>query len=336
MNNGTSDRSISLIVPCWRDEENALAFAQEWSGHPLIHEIIIAAVHDNRDGGMSSVASQTCGNGTELVHPRSTSSRVEAKIKRCDTDHPGRGPQMNLGAKLASGDVLLFHHVDSLLMDEHLRSLVDTMRHSQYVGGAFYRKFDERHPRLRRLETFERWHCRAFGTIYGDQTLFVRRDHFQRIGGFASIPLMEDVEFSRRLRRSGKIRLLDPPMKSSPRKQIEQGAWKVTLLNLLFLVFFRCGVAPERLHRWYYARKTKAAGLWKKRWNAFRNPIDEEKTQILKERWNSLTGRTATPESDFRPSSHPLRIHSRRELLFVPLHALLSAQRMRIAFPFLR
>ena len=89
--------------------------------------------------------------------------------------------QMNLGAQLATGDVLVFHHVDSILTEAHLRSIADALGDSRCVGGAFYRKFDERHPRLRALEKFERWHCRAFGTIYGDQTVFVRHDHFQEL-----------------------------------------------------------------------------------------------------------------------------------------------------------
>ena len=146
---------------------------------------------------------------------------------------------------------------------------------------------------MRRLENFERAHCRAFGTIYGDQSLFVRRDHFVRLGGFATVPLMEDVEFSRRLRRSGKVVLLDPPMRTSPRKQIEQGAWRVTLRNLLFLILFRLGVSAERLHRRYYA--LPRASRWRARWQAFRHPISGEKAEILRARWNSLPLELQTP-----------------------------------------
>jgi hypothetical protein len=65
---------------------------------------------------------------------------------------------------------------------------------------------------------------------------------------------MEDVEFSLRLRRSSRIALLDPPMSSSPARQIEQGAWRTTMRNMLFLVLFRCGVPADFLHRWYYRR----------------------------------------------------------------------------------
>jgi hypothetical protein len=222
---------ISLIVPCWKDEEHAIEFAEKWANHPLIREVVVAAVRDQ----------------SQLQQPN-------GKIKRCQSDRPGRGLQLNLGAKIATGEVLLFHHVDSILTEEHLQSVVNSMRNRDLVGGAFYRKFDGRHPHLRWLEKFERWHCRAFGTIYGDQSVFVRRNHFWSIGGFAPIPLMEDVELSARLRRSGQIKLLDPPMESSARKQIERGPWSVTMRNLLFLILFRCGIAAERLHEWYYGR----------------------------------------------------------------------------------
>jgi hypothetical protein len=275
---------ISLIIPCWKDHAAALAFASEWAGHPSIYEVIIAGV---RNGGTTSVSSPTSVDDTEVVPPAST------KIKRCATNAPSRGAQMNLGAHLASGDVLLFHHVDSVLTDAHLLSLQHAMRNTHFVGGGFYRKFDERHPGLRRLENFERVHCRAFGTIYGDQSLFVRRDHFVRLGGFAPVPLMEDVEFSRRLRRSGEVVLLDPPMQTSPRKQIEQGPWRVTARNLLFLVLFRLGVSPERLHGWYYA--PPRVSRWRARWQAFRCPISGEKAEILRARWNSLPRELQTP-----------------------------------------
>ena len=227
--------TISLIVPCWKDFQLALDFARKWSGHPLVHEVIVAGV----EGELAKNAA------------------IDRTIKLCVSPRPSRGAQMNRGAEFATGDVLLFHHVDSTLTEPHLHALAEAMRDARYVGGGFYRKFDERHSWLRRLEKIERWHCRVFGTIYGDQSVFVRRDHFRRIGGFAPIPLMEDVDLSRRLRRSGKVVLLDPPMQSSPRNQLERAAWKITLRNSLFLVLFRLGLSAERLHRWYYATPTE-------------------------------------------------------------------------------
>ena len=229
------DPRITLIIPCWRDVAAAWELARRHANSPLIFEVIIAGVRG------------------QDAFP------VEGRIKICQVDRPGRGLQMNLGANAASGDMLLFHHVDSLLTDGHLRALKEIARAPHLVGGAFYRKFDERHPWMLWAEPIERWHSRTFGALYGDQSLFVRREHFLRMGGFAPLPLMEDVEFSLRLRRSGSIALLDPPMSSSPARQLEQGAWRTTIRNLLFLLLFRGGVSPEFLHAWYYRRAPKVA-----------------------------------------------------------------------------
>jgi len=76
---------ISLIVPCWKDEEHAIEFAEKWANHPLIREVIVAAVRG------------------ECHLPQ-----ANEKIKRCQSSRPGRGLQLNLGAKIATGEVLLF------------------------------------------------------------------------------------------------------------------------------------------------------------------------------------------------------------------------------------
>jgi GT2 family glycosyltransferase len=162
---------------------------------------------------------------------------------------------MNDGAAAATGDVLVFLHADTEMEQPHLTAISDAMVDGQFVGGAFYRAFDERHPRLRWLEPIARFLTRNGGTLFGDQTVFVRRDVFERLGGFAEIPLMEDVEFSRRLRRAGPVMIADPPIRTSPRHHIENGAWRTTIRNGLFLLLFKLGVSAERLHAIYYARR---------------------------------------------------------------------------------
>jgi hypothetical protein len=159
---------------------------------------------------------------------------------------------MNMGAAAARGAILVFQHSDTDLSDEHLAAIEAAMTDSQTVGGAFFRKFDDRHPRLRWLEKVGRFLTSHGGTLYGDQSVFVRRDIFCTLGGFAEIPLMEDVEFSRRLRAAGKVVVLDPPVQSSARRHLRRGAWLTSIQNGLFIVLFKLGVSPERLHRWYY------------------------------------------------------------------------------------
>ena len=153
---------------------------------------------------------------------------------------------------MRAGEILLFHHADTELTDEHLASLRAAMADPDVGGGAFRRHFDERHPWLRWLEPWEALRCRLGGPLFGDQSIFVRRAEFEALGGYADLPLMEDVEFSIRLRRRCRLRLLAPAIRSSPRKHLEQGRWRTTLTNALFLLLYTCGFAPSRLHAWYY------------------------------------------------------------------------------------
>jgi rSAM/selenodomain-associated transferase 2 len=172
---------------------------------------------------------------------------------------PNRGAQMNVGAMFANGDVVLFQHADTELTDAHLAAIEQALRDPAIVGGAFYRKFDERHPRLMWLEEVARMLTRRGGTLYGDQSIFVRRELFLQMQGFAKIPLMEDMEFSRRLRAAGKVAVLDPPVRTSPRKHKKHGAWKTSIQNAAFIVLYKCGVSPTTLHRWYYAGRQPTA-----------------------------------------------------------------------------
>jgi hypothetical protein len=163
-----------------------------------------------------------------------------------------RGEQLNLGAAVAGGDVIVFQHSDTDLENAHLAAIEAALADPQIIGGAFFRKFDGRHPRLMWLESVARFLTKHGGTLYGDQSIFVRRDVFIMLHGFAKIPLMEDVEFSRRLRAAGKIAVLDPPVQSSARRHLRKGAWRTSIQNGLFIVLYNLGVSPHRLHRWYY------------------------------------------------------------------------------------
>ena len=228
--NGTKSASISVIIPIWREGETLLSLVPNLKSWRQIREVIVSAAEPVFD---------------------LRRQLEEAGAIFLDNPKPNRGRQLNEGARIATGDWLLFQHADTELCREHVEALA-ALNESDVVGGAFYRAFDDRHPHLRFLEPLERWHSRAFGTVYGDQSIFVRREQFLRIGGWAEMPLMEDVDLSRRLRASGKIKLLDPPIRSCARTQIARGPWRVTLRNLIFLILFRCGVPVESLHRWYY------------------------------------------------------------------------------------
>jgi rSAM/selenodomain-associated transferase 2 len=222
---------ISVVIPSWRDGENLRALLPLLKAQSSVHETIVV---DASGDGIAEAITLDAG-ATYIPCPR-----------------PNRGEQMNLGAAASTGDVILFQHCDTRLETPHLESIQRALSDRQIIGGAFHRKFDDRHPRLRPLESVTRFLARHGGTLYGDQSIFVRREVFERLGGFAAIPLMEDVEFSRRLRAAGKVAVLDPPVASSARRHQRKGAWRTTMQNGLFIVLYNLGVSPHRLHRWYY------------------------------------------------------------------------------------
>jgi rSAM/selenodomain-associated transferase 2 len=230
---------ISVVVPVWREHDALAGLLPLLATAPEVREVIVSAAEPDFD-----VQREVEDFGATMVN----------------AGRPNRGRQLDLGAARSSGAWLLFHHADSRITGEHLAAL-GAVNPAAFVGGAFYRRFDERHPALRWLEPIERWHNRSFGALFGDQSIFVRRERFFALGGFRGLPLMEDVDFSLRLRRSGRVILLDPPIASSPRKHLAQGPWRTTMVNAILLALYRCGVSPERLHAWYYrtGRKVSAS-----------------------------------------------------------------------------
>ena len=225
---------ITLIVPVWGDDALLVDLVNRLLFHQRPIEWIVAAVEPSeelRDLGRSG------------------------KICLLVCEKPSRGAQMNAGAMEARGSLLCFHHADSELGPEHLAALAAAAKTDGIVGGAFHRQFDDRHFWMKRWERLVRRLSAAAGPLFGDQSIFVKADVFHQMGGFADIPLMEDVEFSRRLRRMGRITLLDPPLWSSPRRFRRLGNLRTLLLNALFIVLFYFGVSPHTLHRWYYGER---------------------------------------------------------------------------------
>jgi rSAM/selenodomain-associated transferase 2 len=222
---------ISVVVPSWRDAENLAILLPALTRLDHVAETIVV-------------------DASADAEVERTALSAGANFVACPA--PNRGEQMNIGAAVATGDVIVFHHSDTDLEDAHLAAIKTALANPQIIGGAFFRKFDGRHPRLMWLESVARFLTRHGGTLYGDQSIFVRRDAFEKLGGFARIPLMEDVEFSRRLRAAGKVAVLDPPVQSSGRRHLRKGAWRTSIQNGLFIVLYNLGVSPHRLHRWYY------------------------------------------------------------------------------------
>lgn len=167
----------------------------------------------------------------------------------------GRGPQLNLGAASTSAARLLFLHADCRLPEGWMSALSRVMD-DQKVALACFRLRTLSSARSKPSALHRLWlrvfdlRSRGLGLPYGDQGFAVRRAVFEEAGRFPEIPLMEDVSFARACRRLGKVHHLPLEMRTTARR-VEQMPLKTIMMLATFPTFFRLGVAPETLARWY-------------------------------------------------------------------------------------
>jgi rSAM/selenodomain-associated transferase 2 len=167
----------------------------------------------------------------------------------------GRARQMNAGARAARGEVLLFLHADTRLPEGALAAVEAAVSAPGVVAGRFDVRFDNARPVFRMIAWFMNRRSRWSGISTGDQAMFVCREVFEAVGGYPEMPLMEDVELCRRLKRRGRIAALRLRVTTSARKWEREGAVRTIVLMWALRLLYMAGVAPARLHRWYYRRE---------------------------------------------------------------------------------
>ena len=219
---------LSVIVPTFNEEAVIAEALQRALATLAPHELIVA------DGcSADRTAERARSYATVLTLPGT------------------RGAALNHAASIATGDVLLFLHADTMTSEGAAAAIAHALERPNVVGGAFRLRLD--HPgRLAALVTFNvNLRSSLLNTFFGDQAMFVRRDVFTRAGGFKDWSVMEDLEILARLRRYGRLVLLDLEVLSSARRHQSSGwlrtlgtIWGMTLLN-------RFGVPGHAMRRWY-------------------------------------------------------------------------------------
>ncbi len=210
-----------------------------------------AAIRSARDAGVDEVVVADGGSadGTADVARRLADAVIVAPR--------GRAAQMNAGARVASGDVLLFLHADTLLPAGAAAAVRGAVE-SGAVGGAFAVRLGvspgapfARRALLRLVARMINVRARCLRAHTGDQGIFVGRGAFEAIGGFPEIPLMEDVEMSRLLARRGRTALLPVPVVTSARRWESRGPVRTILLMWRLRLSHRLGMSPARCARIY-------------------------------------------------------------------------------------
>lgn len=222
---------LSVIIPAL-NEAPQIAAAIASAGGPEVEIIVV-------DGGSADdTAARAAAAGAVVVHaPR------------------GRARQMNAGAARASGAVLLFLHADTRLPSDFAALVADALADPAVVGGRFDLHLEPSSPLLALTAALINRRSRLTGIATGDQALFVRRAVFDAMGGFADIPLMEDVAFTRDLKRRGRVAALRARVVTSSRRWQRHGVLRTILLMWWLRFLYWCGVAPAELKRRYSDRR---------------------------------------------------------------------------------
>lgn len=223
---------LSAVLPVL-NEEPVIAATLAGARRAGVHEIVVV------DGGSTDRTGEIAGEHADRVlsAPR------------------GRAAQMNAGARVATGDVLVFLHADTLLPDDAATAIGNALRDPGVIGGRFDVDLVPGSALLRLVGALMNLRSRWSGIATGDQAIFVRRAVFESVGGFAEIPLMEDIELSRRLKRAGRIAPLRQRVATSSRRWREGGPVSTILLMWRLRLLYFLGVSPQRLRRAYVDRR---------------------------------------------------------------------------------
>ena len=221
---------ISIVIPTLNEEAAIGQLLCALRQLPELCEIIVVD-GDSSDG--------TTGIATTAA----------ARVLRSER---GRGPQQAAGAAFATGDVLWFLHADCVPGPESLDAIRRALGEAEVAGGNFELCFDGNGRPAQHLTLIYPW-LRWLGLCYGDSGIFVRRSVYERVGGFRSLALFEDLDLVRRVRKIGRFKTIDCRLTTSSRRFENRSFGLIFARWTLLQILFWMGVHPDRLARFYPA-----------------------------------------------------------------------------------
>jgi uncharacterized protein len=219
---------VSIIIPTFNEElvlEKTLTQIRQL--YP--HELIVS------DGGSVDNTSRIARNFSHRVIISSANRAI----------------QMNAAAQEATGDLLLFLHADNRLESKSYKKMLESMENPKWVGGAFTLCIESDKWSINLITLLANIRSKYFGLAYGDQGFFVRKEVFNNMKGFSPIPICEDLDFYRRLRKKGPVTLLKEKAHTSPRRWVKEGVALTTARNILIAILFGMGFPSSTLTKWY-------------------------------------------------------------------------------------
>jgi rSAM/selenodomain-associated transferase 2 len=223
---------FSVIIPVLNESEG-------------INEVISSLRALEPDDGMELIVVDGDPSG-------STINGVTSSCVRKVISDRGRARQMNRGAEVAEGEILVFLHADTRLPEAAFPLINQALSDRSLVAGAFDLGFETYKRIFKITEKYVQLRTRLTKVPFGDQAIFIRRRYFEKIGGYRDIPIMEDVDLMKRIKRNGnRIAVIPEKVLTSPRRYETEGIVRCTLRNWVLQILFSLGVQPERLEKWY-------------------------------------------------------------------------------------
>ena len=246
------DVDLPQDLPVWR---RALERKQAGTALETI-SVIIPALNEEGTVARTIASARQTDRDVEIIVVDGGSADKTAAVARASgavvaESPPPRSRQMNAGARTARGDVLVFLHADTGLPPSYDRCIFEALSRPGAVAGAFELGINGKGLPLRLVECMANMRSHVFQMPYGDQGLFIGAALFYEIGGFEEIPIMDDFELMRRLKKRGTVAVAPLPVVTSGRRWHKMGVIKTTLINQAVIAAYLSGVSPERIARWY-------------------------------------------------------------------------------------
>jgi len=237
-----SSKTVSIIVPAYLEGSELAKLIRSLLRNHDFKELIVVDVGSDKLTAEFGVSSQEAEVDRE-------------KFKFITTDRTGRGYQMNVGASQATGDILLFLHADTILPANAVTLIQQAAENCRW--GRFKVKIDATGFIFRIIESFMNWRSMITSIATGDQAIFIYRMDFEKLNGYSEIPLMEDIELSRRLKKISCPNFIDSPVVTSARRWRQNGVGKTILLMWSLRFLYWIGVGPNHLAKLYYPHPNK-------------------------------------------------------------------------------
>jgi rSAM/selenodomain-associated transferase 2 len=225
---------ISIITPVLNEREIIQPFLNHMENLKGNFELILV------DGGSNDGTLDEINRVREGFHP----PLIVLNASK------GRAKQMNKGAEVAKGDILLFLHVDSHIEGDSLKIIENKIAENRIIGGGFTHSFSDPDIFLKLNSAFGNLRARATKIFFGDFGIFIRRDVFERMGGYDDIIILEDVEFCKKAKKYGKLEQIESLIVTSPRRYHSKGKIRLTVFFIMAVLLNMVGLRPRFLYKY--------------------------------------------------------------------------------------